>query len=179
MCHIASDNEFTPVWCQAITRNNDSLFSFGPLRTNFRCNFNQDTTILFKNIVWKLAAILSQPQCAFNSLRPSDAYMWHWFRRWLGTDQATSHHPNQCWYIVNWAFRTNLSEIIIESQTFNLNKCFWNLICKMAAVCPGSDELKKTYRGMYSDMSHHGHQKGHRTAALMEGWVSGLSWENW
>ena len=21
----------------------------------------------------------------------------HWFKYWLGTDQATSHYPNQCW----------------------------------------------------------------------------------
>ena len=47
----------------------------------------------------------------------------HWFRKWLGTDQATSHYLNQCW-LVYWCIYASLglneliewpSEGIVES----------------------------------------------------------------
>ena len=31
----------------------------------------------------------------------------HWFRQWLGADQATSHYLNQ-WWIVNWCIYASL-----------------------------------------------------------------------
>ena len=58
-----------------------SFFSlFFPLGTKFLLNFNQNTTIFiqwneFRNVVCKLVAILSLPQC-FNSSLPESRWRW-------------------------------------------------------------------------------------------------------
>ena len=65
---IGSDYGLSPGWCQAIIWTNAEILLIGPLGTNFSENeieiytfFIQENT--FENVVWKMAAILSRPQC--------------------------------------------------------------------------------------------------------------------
>ena len=46
----------------------------------------------------------------------------HWFRLRLVASLVPSHYLNQCWYIVNWTLRGNLSEILIKIHAFSLMK---------------------------------------------------------
>ena len=75
-----------------------------------------------------------------NSLRPSDAYMCHWYKHhwfisWLVAWTAASHYLNQCWNIVNWILRNKLqwnfnrnSNIFIGENTFE------NVVCEMTVI---------------------------------------------
>ena len=65
---IGSDNGLSPGRRQAIIWTNARIFSIGPLGTNFSENlieihifFIQENA--FENVVWKMASILSLPQC--------------------------------------------------------------------------------------------------------------------
>ena len=87
---------------------------------------------------------------AFNSLRPSDAYMrrssnHHWFRQWLVAWTAPSHYLNQSWNIVNWTLGNKLqwncnrnSNIFIEENTFE------NVVCEMLFISSRPQSVKKT-----------------------------------
>ena len=66
---IGSDNDLSPARRQAIIWTNDGILLIGPLGTNFNDTLIEINTFSFiknkfKNVVWKLAAILSRPQCA-------------------------------------------------------------------------------------------------------------------
>ena len=81
----------------------------------FQWNFNQNTTIFieecaYENVVCKISAILSQPQCVKhhkrNSLWPSDATWQHGSRSTLAPVMACcltapSHYRNQC-CLITW-----------------------------------------------------------------------------
>ena len=64
---IGSDNGLSPGRRQAIIWSNDGILFIGPLGTNFSeisieiHTFIQENA--FENVVWIMAAILSQPQC--------------------------------------------------------------------------------------------------------------------
>ena len=65
---IASDNGLSPGRRQAIIWNNAGILSIGPLGTNFSEILVEINTFFiqenaFENVVWKMAAILSRPQC--------------------------------------------------------------------------------------------------------------------
>ena len=66
---IGSDNGLSPGGRQAIIWTNDGIFLIGPLGINKRqWNLNRNLKIFiqenaFENVVWKMAAILSRPQC--------------------------------------------------------------------------------------------------------------------
>ena len=65
---IGPDNGLSPGRRQAIIRTNAGILLMEPLRTNFRWNFNRNSYIFnnenaFESVVWKMAAILSRPQC--------------------------------------------------------------------------------------------------------------------
>ena len=65
---ISSDNGLAPGWCQTIIRTNAGILLIGPLGKKIQWNFNRNLYIFnkedtFENVVWKLAAILSRPQC--------------------------------------------------------------------------------------------------------------------
>ena len=69
----------TPDRCQAIIWTNAGLLAVGHLRTNLKWNFNRKSYIfiqenMFENVVRKVLAILSWPQCV-NSSPPSAAYV--------------------------------------------------------------------------------------------------------
>ena len=59
----------------------------------------------------------------------------HWFRQWLGAEQATSHYPNPCWNIVNRThgniFQWNLNQ---NTTTFIEENAFENVVRKMLAI---------------------------------------------
>ena len=65
---IGSDNGLLPDRHQAIIRNKVGILLIGPLGTNFNgivieihTFFVQENAL--ENVVWKMAAILSRPQC--------------------------------------------------------------------------------------------------------------------
>ena len=65
---IGSDNGLSPVRRQAIIRTNAGILLIGPRGTNFSDILIDIYTFLiqensFENFVWKMAAILSWPQC--------------------------------------------------------------------------------------------------------------------
>ena len=76
---IGSDNGLSPGPRQAIIRTNAGILLIGPPGTNFneilikiyKFPFNKNP---FKNVVRKMATILSRPQCV-NSWRPSDSWV--------------------------------------------------------------------------------------------------------
>ena len=58
------------------------------------------------------------------------------------------HYLNQCWYIVNWTFETNFSEILIEIYTFSFMKIRIKLSSgKCRPFCLGLNVLGKLGRG--------------------------------
>ena len=68
MTIIVSENGLSPGRRQAIIWNNAGILLIGPLGTNFTgilyrnsCIFIQEKA--FENVVWKMAVILSRPQC--------------------------------------------------------------------------------------------------------------------
>ena len=80
----------------------------------------------YENVVWKIAAILSQPQCV-NSSRPSDAYMSSKLTI-IASDNGLSPGRRQA---IIWnndgilsigLFGTKFSEILIEILTFSFKK---------------------------------------------------------
>ena len=59
----------------------------------------------------------------------------HWFRQWLGADQAPSYCLNQWWNIVNWTFRNNFHwNFNRNSKLFSQENAFENVVCEMAAI---------------------------------------------
>ena len=74
---IGSDNGLSPARRQAIIWNNAGILLNWTLGTNFSELLSEIDTFLcvwimrkcFENVVWKMAAILSRPQCV-NTLRP-------------------------------------------------------------------------------------------------------------
>ena len=60
---IGSDNGLSPGRRQAITWTNVGILLIGPLGTNFSEMLIKIQENPFENVVWKMAAILSWPQC--------------------------------------------------------------------------------------------------------------------
>ena len=65
---IGSENGESPSRCQAIILTNAGILLNGPLGANFSVMLIKNLYILihenaFENVVWKIAAILSRPQC--------------------------------------------------------------------------------------------------------------------
>ena len=59
----------------------------------------------------------------------------HWFRKWLGAEQATSHYLNQCWLIVNWTLGNKLQwNSDKNTKLFIHENAFENIVCEMAAI---------------------------------------------
>ena len=88
---ISSDNGLSPGRRQAIIWTNDGILLIGPLGTKLQWNFNYNSNIFihknaFEDVVWKMAAILSQPQCV-------NAIPWHIHvcKCWLRVNQGTSY----------------------------------------------------------------------------------------
>ena len=62
---IGSDNGLPSIWYQAIIWSNTGILL---IRNKLQWNLNQNSSIFiqenaFENVVWKMAAILSRPQC--------------------------------------------------------------------------------------------------------------------
>ena len=76
---IGPDNGLSPRRRQAIIWTNAGILLIGPFGTNFSEILIQNWNIFieekaFENVVWKMAAILSRPQCV-KTLRST----WHWW----------------------------------------------------------------------------------------------------
>ena len=127
---IGSDNGLTLDQCQAIiwTKFNQcwSIVNW-TLRNKLQRNLNQNSYIFnekdaSESVIYKMAAILSQPQCV-NSLRPSLSKL-----SILGSDNGLSPGRRQAIIQTNagilfiWPFGTNFSEILIEINTFSFKK---------------------------------------------------------
>ena len=63
-----SDNGLSPGWRQSITWTNVGILLIGPLGTNFSEILIKIQTFSFKKIHFKMAAILSRPQCVLYQL---------------------------------------------------------------------------------------------------------------
>ena len=71
----------------------------------------------------------------FNSLRLSDAYNHHWFRKWFVTWSAPSHHLSQCCNIINSNLRSKIKwHLTWNSYIFIQDNAFENIACEMVAV---------------------------------------------
>ena len=89
---IGSDNGLSPNQRQVIIWTNAGILLIGPLGTNFSEIFNWNSCIFiqenaFEDVVWKMAAILSRPQCV-NPLRPGIVYV-----KWVLTDSGNELLP--------------------------------------------------------------------------------------
>ena len=78
---IGSDNGLSPGWFQAIIWTNIGILLIGPLGKQFQWNLNRNLHIFiqknaFENVVWKMSAILSRPQCVNTSQQPMSYKMW-------------------------------------------------------------------------------------------------------
>ena len=65
---IGSDYGLSPGWCQAIIWTNARILLLGPQGTNFseistKIHTSSLRKMCLKNMVWKMLAILSRPQC--------------------------------------------------------------------------------------------------------------------
>ena len=72
---IGSDKGLLSGWCQAIIRTNAGILLIRPLKNKFQWNLNHNSCIFieenaFENVVWKMAAILSRPQCVEKPVSP-------------------------------------------------------------------------------------------------------------
>ena len=73
---IGSDNGLSPGRRQAITWTNVGILLIGPMGTNFSEMLIEIHTFSFENVVWKMAAILSRPQCVNHIQRgPSECFI--------------------------------------------------------------------------------------------------------
>ena len=82
----------------------------------------------------------------FNSLWPSDAYM----RRWFGSSlvQIMACRLNQCWNIVDWAFRNKLPWNLNRNPNIFIQEiAFENVVCKIASILSRPQWVKATNRG--------------------------------
>ena len=68
---IVSDNGLSPDRRQAIIWNNDGILLFRPVGRNFSEIYRNLYIFIqenaFENVVWKMATILSRPQCVKKS----------------------------------------------------------------------------------------------------------------
>ena len=93
-----SDNGLSPGQCRAIIWTNVGILLIEPL-DKLQRNLNRNWHIFIQenpleNVVWKMAAILSRPQCV-KSLSPGDAI---WCRRTLlSLVQITGYHSVTIW----------------------------------------------------------------------------------
>ena len=129
---ISSDNGLSPGRRQAIILTNAGILLIGPLGTNFSeiligiqtFSFKQNA---FENVVWKKAAILSQPQCV-NSLKSDAAYIpWR-----IGLTGSCNGLLPVRWQTITWTIAdyystglsgTNSSELSIKFKGFQVWKC--------------------------------------------------------
>ena len=110
---VGSDNGLSPGRCQAITWTNIGIFFIGPLGTNFSEMLNEMHTFSlknpFENVVCKMAAILSRPQCVKaledrHSSSTSEIAVWRWesIKLWC-VDNTLVHlmcdHAHNCGFI--------------------------------------------------------------------------------
>ena len=112
---IGSDNSLSPGQCQAIICTNAGLLVIEPIGTKLQWNFNLNPNIFiakttFENIICKMLAILSRPQCV-NSWKPRDAYTCQWT-----VLSSLSYPPAQrSWRVINPAQRSWRGGILVSS----------------------------------------------------------------
>ena len=78
---IGSDNGLSPGRRQAIIWTNAGILLIGPLGTNFSEIFIKMDIFIqenaFENVVWKMAAILSRPQCVNTEMEGKNPFILH------------------------------------------------------------------------------------------------------
>ena len=95
---IGSDNNLSPDRRQAIIRTNAGILLIRTLGTQFQWNLNLNSYIFiqenaFEN-VWKMASILSQPQCVNTCTSSATPYKYMQLL-WLCLQMA--YHLSHCW----------------------------------------------------------------------------------
>ena len=95
---IGSDNGLSPGRRQAIIWTNAGILLIRTLRTNFSDSLSEIRAFSFKKMHLKMSSGKWRPSClGLNVLRVQITTFQHWFREWLGADQASSHYVNQWW----------------------------------------------------------------------------------
>ena len=116
---IGSDNGLSPGRRRAITWTNVGILLIGPLGTNFSEMLIEIHTFSFKKIHWKMAAILSRPQCV-NSLRQNDTNI----ITIIGSGNGLPPFRHQ---VIIWTNISMSKTISFQSQCVNGSCCyFWN-----------------------------------------------------
>ena len=125
---IGSDNGLSPGRRQVVMRTITGILLKWSLGNKLQRHFNRNLYIFvqenaIKNVIWKMAGILSRSQCV-NSLGPSDA-VWRW-RSWSTLIQVMacclttpSHYLNQCWLITSKVLWYSFADIIIRFEDTN------------------------------------------------------------
>ena len=78
----------------------------------------------------------------------------HWFRWWLGAEQAPSHYLNQCWLIVNWPLRNTFQSNINQNKAIQnitsliQEKEFEKVLCKMMTIWSWRQRVKTPWRSL-------------------------------
>ena len=133
---IGLDNGLSPGWCQAIIWTNDGMLLIGLLETN-QWNLNRNLHSFsqenpFENVVRKLAAILSWPQCV--NIAPLLTHLGRVTHicvgksTIIGSDNGLSPDRRQAIIWTNAGILligpigTYFSEILTGSQTFSFKK---------------------------------------------------------
>ena len=121
---IGSGNGLSPDRRQAITWSNVVILLIGPLGTNFsemlieiHIFFIQESP--FENVVWKMAAILSRPQCVdFQCCSMLVPVKWPWAM--LVTKSSNPNKTQQVWIykapVQNFTTNINVDENIRQDK---------------------------------------------------------------
>ena len=146
---IGPDNGLSPSQCQAIIWTNAGILLVGPLGTNFSDILIGNSYIFiqenpFENGVWKMASILSWPQCVGKKLSclrvklPWHGHLWSQKICAVGAQLSCVYHHIEsvhfmtvlhvygltlhCWIVANWSLQCTISSSqIIPVLMYNWN----------------------------------------------------------
>ena len=78
----------------------------------------------------------------------------HWFRLWLGAEQATSHYLDQCW-LSSWPLTAVLAGACLYFIRYLQRKvaCHFNIIIRSISPPPPPPPLKKTFENTVCNIS--------------------------
>ena len=137
---LVSGNGLSPGRRQTIIWANAGIVLIGTLKTNLSEIFNQNWYIFiqenaFENIVWKMAAILSRPQCIKKNVQASMCrsqllLVWEYSLQWRHNerDGVSNHQPHDCLQlrVTGLCARNSIDDdIMCFSQTIAYCRMFW------------------------------------------------------
>ena len=140
---IGSDNDLSPGRRQAIIWTNDGILLIGPLGLcKLKWNLKQNSHIFiqensFGNVVWKIAAILSRPQCDNRVSHPGGFY-WDYCSGALYLSKISATHLKIRSYgclIFKWVADFTLDGLWQEIRNSIANALELHLSCTNPLIC--------------------------------------------